>query len=140
MGDGLGGVHGDADLDGMTFRVEETKTGEPLELPVNRQFVAILQRRFAERDRFPECSQGWAFPVRNCRVGTHAADWNAADWTMEQLRAAAPASRRVKKVVDFCASCRSIYGAYGVMARRRCGGCSSIRYQESEALFFSRVA
>ena len=25
----------------------------------------------------------------------------AADWTMEQLRAAAPARRRVKKVVDF---------------------------------------
>ena len=53
----------------MTFRVEETKTGEPLELPVNRQLVAILQRRFAERDRFPERSRGWVFPSGTAESG-----------------------------------------------------------------------
>ena len=53
----------------MTFRVEDTKTGEPLELPVTRQFVAILQRRFAERDRFPEHSRGWVFPSGTAESG-----------------------------------------------------------------------
>ena len=131
------------DLDEMTFRVEETKTGEPLELPVTRQLATILQRRFAERDRFPERSRGWVFPsgsaesghmnngmhylnariseaggakfwfhaLRNCfitvanrdlmlpvsltkRLVNHArpqdvTEGYAADWTMEQLRAAA---------------------------------------------------
>ena len=53
----------------MTFRVEETKTGEPLELPVTRQLVAILERRFAERDRFPERSRGWVFPSGTAESG-----------------------------------------------------------------------
>ena len=135
----------------MTFRVEETKTGEPLELPVTRQLVAILQNRFAECERFPERSRGWVFPsetsklghmnsgmqylndriseaggarfwfhaLRNCfitvatrdlmlpmsltkRLVNHAkpqdvTEGYAADWTMEQLRAAAPTRRRVKR-------------------------------------------
>ena len=57
------------DLDRMTFRVEDTKTGEPLELPVTRQLVAILQNRFAERERFPEHSQGWVFPSGTAASG-----------------------------------------------------------------------
>ena len=51
------------DLDEMTFRVEETKTGEPLELPVTRRLVTILQRRFAERSR------GWVFPSGSAESG-----------------------------------------------------------------------
>ena len=139
------------DLDRMTFRVEETKTGEPLELPVTRQLVAILQRRFADRGRFPERSRGWVFPsetsesghmnsgmqylnvriseaggarfwfhaLRNCfitvanrdlmlpvsltkRLVNHTrpqdvTEGYAADWTMEQLRAAA---QRVADRID----------------------------------------
>ena len=50
------------DLASMTLRVEETKTGEPLELPLTRQLAAILERRFAERERFPEHSRVWVFP------------------------------------------------------------------------------
>ena len=57
------------DLDRMTFRVEETKTGEPLELPVTRQLVAILQNRFADRDGFPERSRGWVFPSETSKLG-----------------------------------------------------------------------
>ena len=57
------------DLEGMTFRVEETKTGEPLELPVTRQLFAILQRRFAERERFSERSRGWVFPSETSESG-----------------------------------------------------------------------
>ena len=40
------------DFAAMTLRLEETKTGEPLELPLTRQLAAILERRFAERERF----------------------------------------------------------------------------------------
>ena len=57
------------DLDGMTFRVEDTKTGEPLELPVTRQLVAIFERRFADRERFPEHSRGWVFPSETAESG-----------------------------------------------------------------------
>ena len=57
------------DLDGMTFRVEDTKTGEPLELPVTRQLVAILRRRFADRGRFTEHRQGWVFPSETAKSG-----------------------------------------------------------------------
>ena len=35
------------DMNAMTFRVEETGTGKPLELPVTRQAGAILERRLA---------------------------------------------------------------------------------------------
>ena len=33
------------DMDALTFRVEETKTGVPLELPITNQLAAILERR-----------------------------------------------------------------------------------------------
>ena len=57
------------DMATMTLRVEETKMGEPLELPVTRQLVAILKRRLAERDRFPEHNRGWVFPSEVSRAG-----------------------------------------------------------------------
>ena len=60
---------GRIDLDGMTFRVEETKTGEPLVLPVTRQLAAILERRFTDRGRFPERSRGWVFPSETSASG-----------------------------------------------------------------------
>ena len=57
------------DLDAMTLTVEETKTGEPLVIPVVRQLTAILERRLAERDRFPERSRGWVFPSETSTSG-----------------------------------------------------------------------
>ena len=33
---------------------EETKTDRPLSFPVTRQIAAILERRFVDRDHFPE--------------------------------------------------------------------------------------
>ena len=44
------------------FRVEETKTGEPLELPVTRQVGEILVRRRAESGDVAEELRGWMFP------------------------------------------------------------------------------
>ncbi|MDE0386839.1 MAG: integrase arm-type DNA-binding domain-containing protein [Defluviicoccus sp.] len=50
------------DLDAMTLVVEETKTGEPLEIPIVRQVAAILERRMAERGNYPQTSRPWVFP------------------------------------------------------------------------------
>ena len=47
------------DLDRRILRVEETKTGEPLELPLTRQLAAVLERRRAEAGGRDE---GWVFP------------------------------------------------------------------------------
>ena len=33
----------------LTFRIEATKTGAPLELPVTRQLSAILKNRLADK-------------------------------------------------------------------------------------------
>ena len=44
------------------FRVEETKTGEPLELPVTRQLGEILGRRMAGREDESEEPGRWVFP------------------------------------------------------------------------------
>ena len=57
------------DLDAMTLTIEETKTGEPLELPVIRQLAAILERRLTDRERFPEQSRMWVFPSETSRSG-----------------------------------------------------------------------
>ena len=46
----------------LAFRVEETKTGVPLELPVTRQLSAILKRRLAENDDLPADRSNWVFP------------------------------------------------------------------------------
>ena len=40
------------DTHALTFRVEETKTGVPLELPATRQLAAIFERRLAESRRY----------------------------------------------------------------------------------------
>ena len=48
------------DLERRVMRVEETKTGEPLELPISRQLVGILERRCGESENQPE--KGWLFP------------------------------------------------------------------------------
>ncbi len=50
------------DLDAGLFRVEETKSGVPLELPVTRQLGEILARRRANSDAMPEAFRGWVFP------------------------------------------------------------------------------
>ena len=59
----------DVDMDKGLFRVEETKTGVPLELPVTRQLVEILARRRREGDAVPEEVGGWVFPSRSSESG-----------------------------------------------------------------------
>ena len=46
----------------MTVRIDDTKSGEPLEFPVTRQLAAILERRFAEREQLAGEAQRWVFP------------------------------------------------------------------------------
>ena len=50
------------DMAGLAFRVEETKTGEPLELPITRQLGAILERRRPEGEALPGDLRDWVFP------------------------------------------------------------------------------
>ena len=50
------------DMAGLVFRVEETKTGEPLELPITRQLAAILEHRWAAQEALPGSLRGWVFP------------------------------------------------------------------------------
>ena len=57
------------DLDVGLFRVEETKTGEPLELPVTRQLSAILARRLADRAATPPHLRVWVFPSAKSASG-----------------------------------------------------------------------
>ena len=52
----------DVDMEKGLFRVEETKTGVPLELPVTRQLGEILARRRSEGEAVPEELRGWVFP------------------------------------------------------------------------------
>ena len=59
----------EVDLDKGLFRVEETKTGVPLELPVTRQLGGILARRQAGNDNPPEELRGWVFPSRSSVSG-----------------------------------------------------------------------
>ena len=47
------------DREAQVFRVEETKTGVPLELPITRQLSTVLERRWEESGALPE---GWVFP------------------------------------------------------------------------------
>ena len=47
------------DIEGRVFRVEETKTGVALELPITRQLGAVLDRRRQKSGTQPE---GWVFP------------------------------------------------------------------------------
>ena len=50
------------DTEGLAFRVEETKMGEPLELPITRQLAAILGRRRIESEALEGGLSAWVFP------------------------------------------------------------------------------
>ena len=50
------------DMDALLFRVEETKTGVPLELPITRQLAAILDRRGLDAEKLPAGIRDWVFP------------------------------------------------------------------------------
>lgn len=57
------------DLDRRILRVEETKTGNPLELPITDQLTAILKRRrAAPRPSAARC-QKWVFPSSRGSTG-----------------------------------------------------------------------
>ena len=57
------------DMDALTFRVEETKTGVPLELPITRQIAAILERRRTAAADLPEGVRAWVFPSPTSATG-----------------------------------------------------------------------
>ena len=57
------------DLDAGLFRVEATKTGVPLELPVTRQLGEILARRRANSDAMPANLRDWVFPSLSSKSG-----------------------------------------------------------------------
>ena len=50
------------DLERRVFRVEATKTGEPLELPITRKLAALLERRRLEAGARNGRAQPWVFP------------------------------------------------------------------------------
>ena len=50
------------DLERRLFRVEATKTGEPLELPITRQLTALLDRRRQEAGASNGRARPWVFP------------------------------------------------------------------------------
>ncbi len=54
------------DREGSLFRIDSTKTGGPLELPITRQLGEVLDRRVAESD---ESSEGWVFPSASSSTG-----------------------------------------------------------------------
>ena len=58
------------------FRIEETKSGQPLELPITRQVSAILERRREEARARTRPPAGWVFPgpVR-CGPFSHVNGW-----------------------------------------------------------------
>ena len=60
------------DLEAGLFRVEEAKTGVPLELPITRPLGVILARRRANSDAMPADMRGWVFPSLSSKSG-HAA-------------------------------------------------------------------
>ena len=57
------------DMAALTFRVVETKTGAPLELPLTRQLATILERRLAEAGDYPFDVRDWVFPSRTSAAG-----------------------------------------------------------------------
>ena len=50
------------DRERRIFRVEATKTGEPLELPITRQLAALLERRRLEAGAGTGGASQWVFP------------------------------------------------------------------------------
>ncbi|MXX91044.1 MAG: DUF4102 domain-containing protein [Boseongicola sp. SB0677_bin_26] len=62
------------DLERRILRVDETKTGEPLELPVTRQLAAILERLRPDCGGHAAPTEGWLFPSpKQAKLG-HVAD------------------------------------------------------------------
>jgi len=59
----------DVDVERGLFRVEETKTGQPLELPVTRQLEEILARRMVGREDEAEKPGQWVFPSPGSESG-----------------------------------------------------------------------
>ncbi|MDE0342120.1 MAG: tyrosine-type recombinase/integrase, partial [Deltaproteobacteria bacterium] len=59
----------DVDMGRGFFQVEETKTGQPLELPVTRQLEEILARRMAGREDEAEELGRWVFPSPGSESG-----------------------------------------------------------------------
>ena len=57
------------DMTSLAFRVEETKTGIPLELPITRQLAEILERRRAAAEELPAAVRGWVFPSPTSATG-----------------------------------------------------------------------
>ena len=57
------------DLEAGLFRVEETKTGVALELPITRQLGVILARRRANSDAMPADLRGMVFPSLSSKSG-----------------------------------------------------------------------
>ena len=57
------------DLEHRVLRVDETKTGEPLELPITRQLAEIFERRRTDEDGPAERSSGWVFPSPRSGAG-----------------------------------------------------------------------
>ena len=76
------------DMAGRLFRVEETKTGEPLELPMTRQLAAVFERRRAELGEFADELRDWVFPSP-LSVSGHAEE-------LQQLHARITATGGVK--------------------------------------------
>ena len=57
------------DIEALTFRVEETKTGVPLELPITRQIAAIFERRLLAANDLPAGIRDWVFPSPTSATG-----------------------------------------------------------------------
>ena len=57
------------DLDRRILRVEETKTGEPLELPITRQLATIFEQRLADVEGPAAQAEGWVFPSSRSGAG-----------------------------------------------------------------------
>ena len=57
------------DLKHRILRVDETKTGEVLELPITRQLAVIFERRCADFEDAEHPPSGWVFPSRTSASG-----------------------------------------------------------------------
>ena len=57
------------DLEAGLFRVEETNTGVPPELPITHQRGVILARRRANSDAMPADMRGWVLPSLSSKSG-----------------------------------------------------------------------
>ncbi|MDE0694436.1 MAG: tyrosine-type recombinase/integrase, partial [Boseongicola sp.] len=62
------------DLERRVLRVEETKSGNPLELPVTRQLAAIFDRLRSDCGGQAAPSEGWLFPSPKKAKSGHVAD------------------------------------------------------------------